>query len=289
MQRTTGTTSAVSGPSMAEPLVRLRPRLADLDETPARWRIVACPPAGAGAQYYRPLVRADVQVWSVRYPGRESRIAEPFARSIAQLADEVTRGLAPLLAPGGGDDLPTVLLGHSMGARVAIEVARRLRHATSSAGGCLALLALSASEAAVHHERDDADDLRRISADDVALRDWLVGLGGVPAELLADEDFMAMQLPIVRADLTASLDHVIDPHTPRIDVPMMLLCGDRDPVVRLEDMVGWATVTSADVRELALRGGHDAVIEDAATLLDAMEDLMASAGAPAPRRAKEHA
>lgn len=229
------------------------------------WRIVACPPSGAGAQFYRPLVRPGVEVWSARYPGRESRLGEPLACSIAALAQELTAAALPIL---GADSLPTVLLGHSMGVAVAVEAALRLERKLP---GRLALVALSARTAPA--ARDAADDakMRRIAGDDTALRAWLASLGGTPQELIDDDDFMAMQLPILRADLLASLAYAGPDLSRPIDTPLLLICGDADPAARLEDLAGWAHLTHGPVSRLRLEGGHHALLTDADSAMEAME------------------
>lgn len=223
-----------------------------------RLRVVACPPAGAGAQYFRPLARAGVQVWSVRYPGRESRMREPFAGSIRQLADEVVEALSRV----PDDGAPTVLLGHSMGVGVAAHAAARAARTTHSPD----LLVLSARAAPA--ERAGDPEFRRVIADDARLHDWLSRLGGTPPELLADQGFMALALPVLRADLTISLDDAELPQGPtgRLDVPLVLLCGRTDPVVSLDQLSGWRGLTRGPVTVHALEGGHDALIEDTSWL-----------------------
>ena len=77
------------------------------------------PYAGGGASAYTGLLRelTDLTVVPIQLPGRENRIAEPPAFTIQEIADEI--------APA--TDAPYLLYGHSMGARIAFEVARELR------------------------------------------------------------------------------------------------------------------------------------------------------------------
>lgn len=247
---------------MREPLVHVRARGRTREDV--AWRLLTCPPSGAGGGYYRALAAADVDLWTARYPGRESRIAEPPAASIGALADEITAPLLGVVVDG----LPTVVLGHSMGVDVAVEVTRRL----VAAGRTPDLLALSARRASDQENADDVDALRRVTASDDALTAWTIGLGGIPEELLADPEFMGLHLRTLRDDLRICVGH--RPEPAEWAVPMLLICGDEDPAVDLDHMRGWAAFTTGPVADLVLPGGHQAVVDCAPTVLDALRSAL---------------
>jgi medium-chain acyl-[acyl-carrier-protein] hydrolase len=92
-----------------------------------RWaggtRLFCLPPAGAGASAFHgwsELLGPGVQVTAIQLPGREDRIRDPAHHRLDDLLDE----LVPVLA--GALDGPYALFGHSMGALIAYETARRL-------------------------------------------------------------------------------------------------------------------------------------------------------------------
>jgi medium-chain acyl-[acyl-carrier-protein] hydrolase len=105
-------------------LVRLKPR------SGARRRLLCVPYAGVGPSVYRrwaEALPADIEVGVVHLPGREGRLREtPFTR-IEPLIDAASMALRPYL------DLPFAMFGHSMGALVAFELARRFRDDDGSA------------------------------------------------------------------------------------------------------------------------------------------------------------
>src|SRR3954471_165510 len=85
-------------------------------------RLVCFPHAGGTASFFRQwseLVPEAVEVVALQYPGREDRLAEPLVPTMDELADQLAEDVASLAGP-------TVLFGHSLGASVAYEVARRL-------------------------------------------------------------------------------------------------------------------------------------------------------------------
>lgn len=252
-----------SGPRSARPVA------------PPRWRLVACPPSGSGPQFFRPLAgpveTRGGELWSVRYPGRESRLAEPLKTTVSGLVDDMAPPLARLLS----DRVPTVLLGHSLGVGVAAHAAARIADQRPDAAAALTLLVLSAREARKRRSRSGDRQVRALTSDDNALWAWLGSLGGLPRELLEDEAFRAMQLPILRADLLASRsDHAL-PRTRngRLNLPLLLTCADADPEVGISDMAAWREMTSGAVHTLELIGGHHAVLSHPSILLDAIQQL----------------
>ena len=86
-------------------------------------RLVCFPHAGGSASFYFPgsAALADgCDVSALQYPGRQDRRHEPNVDDIGVLADRIAPVLEPLF------DRPVVFFGHSMGAVLAFEVARRL-------------------------------------------------------------------------------------------------------------------------------------------------------------------
>jgi surfactin synthase thioesterase subunit len=86
-------------------------------------RLVCFPHAGGSAPFYLPMAAAlspGVDVVAIQYPGRQERRAERPIADLMVLADRICDVL------GGQPEMPMTFFGHSMGALVAFEVARRL-------------------------------------------------------------------------------------------------------------------------------------------------------------------
>ncbi|WP_280668420.1 MULTISPECIES: thioesterase II family protein [unclassified Kitasatospora] len=205
-------------------------------------QVVCFPHSGGAAGVYRPLaaeLAGDARVVAVQYPGRQDRHEEPVITSLHELADRITEELRA--APA---DLPRVLLGHSMGAMLAYEVAQRL--------GSDGLLALIASG------RPAPSRVRLTTSyllDDEALAQQVVWLGGTAAELLDHPDMRALLLPLIRGDYQAS-----ETYRPRGDrplsCPLVALGGDADPVALIGDLAAWSEHTTGPFRLELLAGGH---------------------------------
>ncbi|MEU7717518.1 thioesterase II family protein [Streptomyces tibetensis] len=229
---------------MKEKLERTGRWLRSLNRCPEpRVRVVCFPHAGGAASYFVPWVKAvpgDAELFAVRYPGREDRLADPFAESMEQLAEEITHASAPLF------DRPVVFFGHSMGASVAYEVAARL----AVRGRPPSLLGVSA-----RHGPGSAHRARAVAhLDDDGLMAEVSALGGTPAQALAHRELRSLVLPAVRADY-----RLLDTYEPRVvtlPCPVAAYCGTEDRDVPEPAVGAWQAVTASGFALRAFPGGH---------------------------------
>ncbi|MEV8533614.1 alpha/beta fold hydrolase [Streptomyces sp. NPDC051211] len=208
-------------------------------------RLLCFPHAGGAAGFYFPLSQAldpDVEVLAVQYPGRQDRHREPGIDEVHALADAIVTALLPLL-----DDRPLALFGHSMGAVVGYEVARRLEH---EAGAPAALLFASGRRAPSRHREEWAHLL-----DDEGLAGELRLLGGTDGELLGDPDLLRMVLPAVRVDYKAIETYRHRPG-PELGCPVAVLVGAADDRVTLDEAADWCRHTTGGHTLDVFPGGH---------------------------------
>ena len=229
-------------------------------ETDAVVRLVCLPHAGGSASYFFPLAKAlppEVELLAVQYPGRQDRHAEPCVDDVVTLAEQLVDVLA------AQRDLPLVLFGHSMGATVGFEVARRLAdHADVPLAGLL----VSARCAPSQHRSADIHLL-----DDEGILAELRRLSGTQAAVLGDDELVRMVLPAIRNDYRAAETYRYTPGPP-LAVPIVGLCGDSDPRVAPADVDGWRAHTTAGFTLRVLPGGHFYFGEQPAALDAAIAD-----------------
>lgn len=209
-------------------------------------RLVCLPHAGGSASYYFALSKAllgnlgNVDVVAIQYPGRQDRRAERCRESIAELADEITTVVRPLA------DRPLTFFGHSMGATLAFEVARRLE----AEGIVLTGLFASGRRAPSTH-RDEWIHLR----DDAGLIAEVRRLSGTEAQLLDDDELVRMVLPAIRSDYQAIETYRYQPG-PDVSCPVVALIGTDDPKMTMDEATAWARHTTVKFRLRTFPGGH---------------------------------
>lgn len=206
-------------------------------------RLVCFPHAGGSATFYFPVAVAlasTVDVLAIQYPGRQDRHTEPCLDSVAEIADACAAELRPWC------DRPIAFFGHSLGATVAFEVARRLE-----ADGVVLTALFASGRRAPSAVRDERTHLR----DDDGLIAAIRQLNGTARQVLDDEDILRMILPAVRADYRAAETYRCPPG-PGLSCPVQVLTGDRDPHVTPEEAQAWERHTDAVVDVKVFPGGH---------------------------------
>ncbi|MFD0025921.1 thioesterase II family protein [Streptomyces sp. NPDC058382] len=207
-------------------------------------QLLCFPHAGGSASSYHPLaaeVAGSVEAQVVQYPGRHDRLAEPFAERLGDVVDAV---LASLPASGGR---PLMLFGHSMGALLAFETARRL----SAEGRPPATLFVSGSEAPSLPRPARLPD----PPSDTDLIGEMRLLSGTDEELLTHPEILQLALPPLRADYAMLSARTYVPGPP-LRCPVVALTGDSDPRVSLEGVQAWERETDGPFERHVLPGGH---------------------------------
>ncbi|MFE6525379.1 thioesterase II family protein [Streptomyces sp. NPDC057794] len=209
----------------------------------AAGRLVCFPHAGGSASFYVPVADAlspGVDVLAIQYPGRQDRRNEPGPASVAELADGVAAALA------GWDDRPLTFFGHSMGALVAFETARRMER---TGAGPVRLFA--SGRRAPSRTRDE--HVHTLDDDGVVAE--LRALAGTDAKVLQDEELLRMVLPAIRSDYRAVETYRCEPGA-RLRCPVTVLTGDADPRTSLEEARAWSGHTEGDCDVRVFSGGH---------------------------------
>ncbi|MFO0762832.1 MAG: thioesterase domain-containing protein [Byssovorax sp.] len=207
-------------------------------------RLFCFPCGGVGASPYRDWptdLGPSIDVCALHPPGREQRRSEPSIADFAPYLDAVTEAVRPLL------DRPFALFGHSVGALVAFELARRLRAEGLPAPIHLFASGRHAPQWIIEERAQDLSD-----PDFIAL---LRTLNGLPIAVLDNPELMDVMLPLLRTDCVLHESHVYRDE-PKLDVPITALAGEDDPAVTDAQLAAWGAQTTRDFSVVRLPGDH---------------------------------
>lgn len=198
----------------------------------ARLRLFCFPYAGGNAAAYlnwQPKLGPEIEICAIQLPGRGTRMGEPAIDRLAPLV----RQLAEVIA--GEGDLPAAFFGHSLGALVAFELARfsKLMHLR----GPERLIVSGCQAPSVRQARDHLHTLP-----DAELIEELRRYNGTPAAILAHAELMALVLPAIRADFAIVETYAYRAGI-RLDQPIDVLAGTKDPIVPPDRVAPWLAET----------------------------------------------
>jgi medium-chain acyl-[acyl-carrier-protein] hydrolase len=221
------------------------PFLAGKTNSRCQVRLFCLPYAGAGAsRYFRWATEfpEEINVCPILLPGREGRISEPPYTEMDDLVSALSQALAPEL------DRPFAIFGHSMGALIGFELARLIRRDFGATP-----VHLFASGYRAPHLPHNESKLHYLAAGDFSLR--IRSLQDAPDEATGNEEFMALMLPTLRADLKLCETYRYR-HDRPLNCPVSAFGGLNDRQVKELDLAAWAKHSTAAFTLRMMRGGH---------------------------------
>jgi medium-chain acyl-[acyl-carrier-protein] hydrolase len=226
-------------------------------------RLFCFPHVGAGASAFnlwRPAwIPDNMELWTVRLPGREQRLSEKPFRRMGPLVEALYEVMAPQLSG------PYAFYGHSLGALVAFEMARKIQR---QGGPCPIRLLVSAHTApqlglcrpVLHNlpDKEFVDALRRFA--------------GTPDEAFENEDLMSIMMVVLRADFEVDETYSYDEGQP-LECPISAFGGTDDPGVSQADLAAWKMHTSQTFNLYMMDGDHFFIFRSPDFLLRLSQEL----------------
>lgn len=230
---------------------------ASLDPVTSRWfhiprpvadprlRLLCFPYAGGSANVFHTWpagLPRDVEVCAVQLPGRSFRFGEPRISRMEPLLAAMDAAAAALL------DRPFAFVGHSMGALVAFELARRLRRRGGPRPLHLVVSGYRAPQLV-----DPLPPIHALPADVFVAE--LRRRHGAPDDALGDPEMLEFVLPILRADFELIETYAYAPEEP-LDIPLTALGGHDDAGVPAAHLAAWAVQTRSAFDMCLFPGDH---------------------------------
>jgi surfactin synthase thioesterase subunit len=204
-----------------------------------------CFPFAGGSKYslhfLKKVLPPNISCHFLEYPGRGTRIKEDFSQDIHEVVDDLYVAMAPLLHK------PYALYGHSMGAKVAYLIAQKIRKEGQRAP---LHVFISGTDAPSVPSKNGPRHLLPKEEFVAAVKD----LGGLPDEILKNDELLEYFEPILRADFRASetYTHV---HATPLPTPFTVMVGDKEDMED-EDILEWQSETSVPLKLYKFPGNH---------------------------------
>jgi medium-chain acyl-[acyl-carrier-protein] hydrolase len=229
----------------------------------AALRLFCFPHVGAGASAFnlwKPAwIPDNIELWTVRLPGREQRLSETPFRHMGPLVDALYEAMATQLSG------PYAFYGHSLGAVVAFEMARRIQRQGGPGPIRLLISAHTAPQLGLCRpvlynlpDKEFVNALRRFA--------------GTPDEALDNEDLMSIMMMALRADFEVDETYSYE-EGPPLDCPISAFGGIEDRDVAQADLEAWKTLTSQKFTLQMMEGDHFFIFRSPDFLLRLTQEL----------------
>jgi len=212
----------------------------------AETRLFIFPYAGGGPAAFgkwQSELPVNMEAWIAHYPGRGSRYNEAPIKQLNTLVENLSQAIQLLL------DKPFAFFGHSMGALVAFELARKIRENKLPQPAMLFISGCSAP-----HLPDPHPPIHALP--DGEFLHALKQFDGIPAEILRFPDAMELLIPVLRADFQVVETYTYTSDAPPLDCSIVTFGGLDDPRVSRKRIEGWALHTASNFKSQYFSGDH---------------------------------
>lgn len=190
-------------------------------------------------QFMVPLLR-EFEVISLELPGRGKRMKEDLVRDFDSAAADLFQQLLPKITSP-----KFFLYGHSMGAYLAL----RLTNMLEKAGKFPACVVVSGN--AGPGIEDEGKKRYLMDADE--FKEELKTIGGVPDELLENEELFSFFEPVLRADFQIAEVNGME-NEPPIQAPLYAMMGSEEE--KVAEISNWGRFTKNAFKYEVLPGNH---------------------------------
>jgi external thioesterase TEII len=233
--------------------------LQPLDGVPGTIPLICFPFAGGYSASFRPLhgfLQQHCHLLVADPPGHGTN-RMPLVQSLEQLVDLYMQELAPVM------DKPFVLFGHSMGGMVVYRLAQKLEQR-----GIFPEAVIISAVQPPHFRRHPVTHLS-----DEAFLQHVIGLGGIPPELLEAREVLDFFLPAFRADFKA-LETFEQKDTHMLESAVHIFNGEEDDPC-IKDSVGWK-LWARHIWFHTFPGSHMFLLSETEKLAEAIRAILAA-------------
>ncbi|XP_047377274.1 S-acyl fatty acid synthase thioesterase, medium chain [Sciurus carolinensis] len=218
----------------------------------AIFKLICFPWAGGGSTHFAKWgqnIYDSLEVLSLRLAGRESRLEEPFANDINQVAEEVAHALLPII-----QDKPFAFFGHSMGSYIAFMTSLHLKEKYKLEPVHLFMSSMTAPHSKARPQIPKLDELS-----EEQIHSYLIEFGGTPKNFINDKELLQQSIPRILADIKLISNYSFDtPSKAVLSCDLTCFLGSEDLA---KDVEAWKDITSGNVDIHVLPGDHFYLLE----------------------------
>lgn len=201
--------------------------------------------------FVKPFLENQFEFIPIELPGRGRRMAEPLLIDKSPAIEDLIRQIKHLRKK----DVPYCIYGHSMGAALALDIVAIMESTDDSPQALIVsgYAGPGSTTAKCRHQLSDE-----------AFREELKQLGGMPQEILDNDELYEFFAPILRADFQV-VDTSHDAEPPVLEkTPILALMGTTEE--NAEKIDNWQNYTLAHYSGSILEGNHFFIFDHAPEL-----------------------
>lgn len=209
-------------------------------------KLLCFPYAGASASVYNSWKKyfdERIELVPIELAGRGKRFSEPLYNNMVEAIDDLYDVINPHINTG-----PYAFFGHSMGSWLVYELIHRMMKWRYEDP-----VHLFFSGRRAPHVIEEGKNYSEM--DDEEFLDEIIKLGGLTQDIIENENFINVFLPIIRTDLNM-LDHYqYEKKCKNLDCDITVLYGEQDniPITYIQE---WAMHTNKTCHIHAFKGDH---------------------------------
>jgi surfactin synthase thioesterase subunit len=213
---------------------------------------IICLPFAGGNKYsyraYSGSYTASLNFVTLEYPGRGARIKEALIFNLVDLVDDLYSQCIALINEGD-----YALYGHSMGGLISYLLAKKILANNLNVPKHLFMTGTVGPSAPARLEKK-----RSLLGKEAFLQE-IKDFGGMPDEILKNDELLDFFEPILRADFTVS-ESYRHSASPPLNIPITVITGSQEDM-EINEIKTWQRETTEPVDFKVLSGGHFFIYE----------------------------
>jgi surfactin synthase thioesterase subunit len=220
---------------------------------------LVCLPFAGGSKYsyrsYEEKASPFLNIISLEYPGRGTRIREPLITEVAGLVEDAYQQIK-----GNVGQRDYAIYGHSLGGLVGWLLTRKIIANDHTPPLHVFITGTSGPSST------SRDEKKRHLLGRVEFMEEIRKLNGSPDEILQDAELLDYFEPILRADFKASETYLYE-ESPPLDIPLTVITGTEEDL-ETKNIELWQKETKRKVDFKRMDGNHFFILKSPGTIVD---------------------